>query len=206
MVGAGVAGALAAGEYALLVCALRRRRSLPPCTSCAAGISSNLRGVKALVSRLKAAMRRQCSPRSFGLVPGPQSALCRWSTPSDPTCQVRNGCGSTLASLAFADLIYQQWMDTHRYFEEFVSFPFVPGHEVVAETDDGRRCARACARSRGPGFDPPFDGARPGDGDDYRHLTSGRIEPGIQTGFCESTGGAWSASSLRKPTATCRTG
>ena len=25
------------------------------------------------------------------------------------------------------------------YFEDWVSFPFVPGHEIVADTDDGRR-------------------------------------------------------------------
>ena len=41
------------------------------------------------------------------------------------------------------------------------------------------------------GFAPPFEGAAPGDGDDYAHLASGRLEPGIQTGFCCSTGGGW---------------
>jgi len=41
------------------------------------------------------------------------------------------------------------------------------------------------------GFEPPFDGAAPGDGDDYAHLSTGRLEPGIQTGFCCSTGGGW---------------
>ena len=39
-------------------------------------------------------------------------------------------CGSDLSTV-----------DGHasRYFEHFVSFPFVPGHEVVGDTDDGRR-------------------------------------------------------------------
>ena len=41
------------------------------------------------------------------------------------------------------------------------------------------------------GFAPPFDGAAPGDGDDYAHLATGDLEPGIQTGFCCSTGGGW---------------
>ena len=41
------------------------------------------------------------------------------------------------------------------------------------------------------GFAPPFDGAAPGDGDDYAHLATGHLEPGIQTGFCCSTGGGW---------------
>src|SRR6187431_725759 len=41
-------------------------------------------------------------------------------------------CGSDLATI-----------DGHssRYFEPIVSFPFVPGHEVVGDTDDGRRVA-----------------------------------------------------------------
>jgi threonine dehydrogenase-like Zn-dependent dehydrogenase len=78
------------------------------------------------------------------------------------------------------------------YFDDVVSFPFVPGHEVVGELDDGTRVilepvlgheARGCA--------PPFDGAAPGDGDDYAHLVTGPLEPGIQTGFCCSTGGGW---------------
>ena len=49
------------------------------------------------------------------------------------------------------------------------------------------------------GFEPPFDGAQPGDGDDYRHLTTGDLEPGIQTGFCETTGGAGRPSSSPTP-------
>jgi threonine dehydrogenase-like Zn-dependent dehydrogenase len=41
------------------------------------------------------------------------------------------------------------------------------------------------------GFDPPFEDAAPGDGDDYAHLVGGTIDPGIQTGFCCATGGGW---------------
>ncbi len=80
-----------------------------------------------------------------------------------------------------------------RYFEPWISFPFVPGHEVVGTLDDGRRvvlepvlghAARGCAL--------PFDGAAPGDGNDYRHLVMGPLDPGIQIGYCASTGGGWS--------------
>jgi len=83
------------------------------------------------------------------------------------------------------------------YFEDWVSFPFVPGHEVVGTLDDGTRVVLEpvlghCAR----GFAAPFADAAPGDGDDYAHLvTSGdamSLETGIQTGFCTSTGGGWS--------------
>jgi threonine dehydrogenase-like Zn-dependent dehydrogenase len=80
------------------------------------------------------------------------------------------------------------------YFDDWVSFPFVPGHEIVGDTEDGRRvviepvlghAARGCAL--------PFEGAAPGDGDDYAHLVRPPLEPGIQIGFCASTGGGWAS-------------
>ena len=78
------------------------------------------------------------------------------------------------------------------YFDDYVSFPFVPGHEVVGELDDGTRVAiEPVLGHEARGFAPPFEGAAPGDGDDYAHLATGRLEPGIQTGFCCSTGGGW---------------
>ncbi|KAA0235442.1 MAG: zinc-binding alcohol dehydrogenase [Actinobacteria bacterium] len=79
------------------------------------------------------------------------------------------------------------------YFEPYVSFPFVPGHEVVGELEDGTRVILEPVLGHSArGFEPPFPGAAPGDGDDYRHLVSGSLEPGIQVGFCASTGGGWS--------------
>ena len=81
-----------------------------------------------------------------------------------------------------------------RYFEPYVSFPFVPGHEVVGELEDGQRVAiEPVLGHEARGFDPPFEGAAPGDGNDYRHLVTGPLEPGIQTGFCSSTGGGWAS-------------
>jgi threonine dehydrogenase-like Zn-dependent dehydrogenase len=79
------------------------------------------------------------------------------------------------------------------YFDDWVSFPFVPGHEVVGETDDGHRVVlEPVLGHEARGFDAPFAGAAPGDGDDYAHLATGPLEAGIQTGFCHSTGGGWS--------------
>jgi threonine dehydrogenase-like Zn-dependent dehydrogenase len=79
------------------------------------------------------------------------------------------------------------------YFDDWVSFPFVPGHEVVGELDDGGRVVlEPVLGHEARGFPPPFPGAAPGDGDDYAHLATGPLEPGIQTGFCCSTGGGWS--------------
>jgi threonine dehydrogenase-like Zn-dependent dehydrogenase len=78
------------------------------------------------------------------------------------------------------------------YFDDWVSFPFVPGHEVVGELDDGTRVVlEPVLGHEARGFPPPFEGAAPGDGDDYAHLATGHLEAGIQTGFCCSTGGGW---------------
>jgi threonine dehydrogenase-like Zn-dependent dehydrogenase len=78
------------------------------------------------------------------------------------------------------------------YFDDWVTFPFVPGHEVVGALDDGGRVVLEPVLGHAArGFDPPFRDAAPGDGDDYAHLVGGTIDPGIQTGFCCATGGGW---------------
>lgn len=82
------------------------------------------------------------------------------------------------------------------YFEDWVSFPFVPGHEVVGELDSGQRVILEPVLGHAArGLPLPFDGASPADGDDYAHLAmesnGGALEAGIQTGFCCSTGGGW---------------
>lgn len=93
-------------------------------------------------------------------------------------------CGSDLATVDGR---------SSRYFEPWVSFPFVPGHEVVGMRDDGVRVVlEPVLGHEARGFTPPFPDAAPGDGDDYRHLVAGDLEPGIQIGYCASTGGGWS--------------
>ncbi|WP_420453409.1 zinc-binding dehydrogenase [Ilumatobacter sp.] len=81
------------------------------------------------------------------------------------------------------------------YFEDWVSFPFVPGHEVVGDLDDGTRVVLEPVLGHAArGVALPFEGARPADGDDHAHLaitSPDGIEPAIQTGFCCSTGGGW---------------
>ncbi|HWL43206.1 MAG TPA: medium chain dehydrogenase/reductase family protein [Ilumatobacter sp.] len=71
------------------------------------------------------------------------------------------------------------------YFEDYVSFPFVPGHEVVGSTDDGTRYVL------NPVLNPAARGVPHAPADDYAHYATGNLEPGIQTGFCCSTGGGW---------------
>jgi len=93
-------------------------------------------------------------------------------------------CGSDLATVDGRSA---------RYFEPWVSFPFVPGHEVVGRLEDGTRVVLEPVLGHASrGFEPPSASAAPGDGNDYRHLVSGHLEPGIQTGYCASTGGGWS--------------
>src|SRR5262249_49492158 len=67
------------------------------------------------------------------------------------------------------------------YFDDLVSFPFTPGHEVVGELDDGTRVViEPVLGHAARGFALPFEGAAPGDGDDYAHLALPPLEPGIQ--------------------------
>jgi threonine dehydrogenase-like Zn-dependent dehydrogenase len=95
-------------------------------------------------------------------------------------------CGSDLATI-----------DGHssRYFEPIVSFPFVPGHEVVGELDDGSRVVLepvlGCAAR---GIDPPCDACARTDVGNCERVAFGHLKPGLQTGFCKSTGGGWGTS------------
>ena len=100
------------------------------------------------------------------------------------TTRLAGICGSDLASIDG---------QASRYFEALVSFPFIPGHEVVGEKADGTRVVLEPVL--GPetrGEVPAWPGAAQADGNDYGHLASGTLEPGLQTGSCASTGGGWS--------------
>jgi threonine dehydrogenase-like Zn-dependent dehydrogenase len=93
-------------------------------------------------------------------------------------------CGSDLATIDGT---------ASRYFEPIVSFPFVPGHEVVADTDDDRRVVvepvLGCVTR---GIEPPCGPCARGDLGNCERLAFGRLEPGLQSGFCADTGGGWS--------------
>ncbi|MGP0031017.1 MAG: zinc-dependent alcohol dehydrogenase [Acidimicrobiales bacterium] len=109
-------------------------------------------------------------------------------------------CGSDLAALDGR---------SSRYFEEIVSFPFVPGHEVVGRVSadavgaDGRALAAGTRVVLQPvlgcaarGIDPPCAACAAGQVGSCGHLAFGHIRPGLQTGFCADTGGGWSTSGL----------
>jgi threonine dehydrogenase-like Zn-dependent dehydrogenase len=93
-------------------------------------------------------------------------------------------CGSDLATVDGR---------SSRWFEPIVSFPFVPGHEVVGDLEDGTRVViepvLACA-SRG--ITPPCPACADGRSENCERLTAGHVKPGLQIGFCADTGGGWS--------------
>lgn len=93
-------------------------------------------------------------------------------------------CGSDLATV---DGRSSTW------FEPIVTFPFVPGHEVVADTDDGRRVVvEPVLGCTVRGIDPPCPACTAGRARRCHHLTAGHLAPGLQTGFCAEVGGGWS--------------
>jgi threonine dehydrogenase-like Zn-dependent dehydrogenase len=109
-------------------------------------------------------------------------------------------CGSDLATLDGR---------SSRYFEDLVSFPFVPGHEVVGTVDDDGVAANGRPLAAGSrvvlepvlgcvarAIDPPCPACAAGRTGDCERVAFGHLRPGLQTGFCADTGGGWSAAGL----------
>ena len=99
-------------------------------------------------------------------------------------------CGSDLATLSG---------HTSLYFTPLVSMPFVPGHEIVAETLDATDALPAGTRVV---VDPvlgcaarglqPCESCQAGRRNRCDRVTVGHLSPGLQTGYCRETGGGWS--------------
>lgn len=93
-------------------------------------------------------------------------------------------CGSDLATLDAR---------SSRWFEDIVSFPFIPGHEVVGETEDGRRVVvNPLLHCLTRGIDPPCGDCAAGHPNRCQNLVGGFLPPGLQVGYCAGTGGGWS--------------
>ena len=93
-------------------------------------------------------------------------------------------CGSDLATIDGR---------SSRYFEPIVSFPFTPGHEIVGDLADGRRVVVVPVLTCAPrGIDPPCAPCAAGHLNLCERVAFGHLEPGLQCGFCKSTGGGWS--------------
>ena len=96
-------------------------------------------------------------------------------------------CGSDLGMLTAA---------SSRYFEDFITFPFIPGHEIVGRAEVDGISQRVvvepvlnCIARKIPN---PCRFCLIGEKDKCVNLVVGCLEPGVQSGYCESTGGGWS--------------
>jgi threonine dehydrogenase-like Zn-dependent dehydrogenase len=109
-------------------------------------------------------------------------------------------CGSDLATLDGR---------SSRYFEDIVSFPFVPGHEVVGHlttagaAHDGaplpagaRVVLQPVLGCEARGITPLCAACAAGQIGNCGRLAFGHLRPGLQTGFCADTGGGWSTEGL----------
>ncbi|MFI5928438.1 zinc-binding dehydrogenase [Micromonospora sp. NPDC051543] len=84
------------------------------------------------------------------------------------------------------------------YFGAVVSMPFVPGHEVVAETlDDLPDLPKGSRVVVDPVLSCAVRGGEPcrwcvaGQHSRCDRVTAGRVSAGLQTGYCTDTGGGW---------------
>jgi threonine dehydrogenase-like Zn-dependent dehydrogenase len=92
--------------------------------------------------------------------------------------------------------------ESSRSFEPVVSFPFVPGHEVVGRLDDDpgtRVVLEPVLHCRVRGAHPLCPSCASGHTGNCEHLAIGHLKPGLQTGFCADTGGGWSRSFVAHP-------
>jgi threonine dehydrogenase-like Zn-dependent dehydrogenase len=98
-------------------------------------------------------------------------------------------CGSDLATVDGR---------SSRYFEDVVSFPFVPGHEVVGLLDDTdvRVVVEPVLGCVARALDPPCHACATGRTGGCERVAFGHLAPGLQIGYCRDTGGGWSAGGL----------
>ena len=142
----------------------------------------------AVAGRLRAGSGASVGPLSLRDVDEPDLPTPEWVRLRPRLAGI---CGSDLATI-----------DGHssRYFEPIVSFPFTPGHEVVGDLDDGTRAVLipvlSCVTR---GIDPVCPACAAGRTNHCGRLAFGHLEPGLQSGFCESTGGGWSAEMVAHP-------
>ncbi|HEV2218677.1 MAG TPA: zinc-binding dehydrogenase [Candidatus Dormibacteraeota bacterium] len=116
----------------------------------------------------------------FGDVPEPELPTAGWMRVLPSLSGI---CGSDLAAIGgHASL----------YLDPLISYPFVPGHEVVGVLEDGSRVviepALGCVVR---GIEPLCSRCAEGRPGLCYNATEGPIEVGLQTGYCASTGGGW---------------
>jgi threonine dehydrogenase-like Zn-dependent dehydrogenase len=78
------------------------------------------------------------------------------------------------------------------YLDALTSYPFVPGHEVVGELEDGTRVVVEPALGcRVRGISPECPRCAEGRHGLCENVTEGDLPVGMQTGYCAGTGGGW---------------
>ncbi|MGB8858714.1 MAG: zinc-binding dehydrogenase [Ilumatobacteraceae bacterium] len=91
------------------------------------------------------------------------------------------------------------------YFDPLVSYPFTPGHEVVADVvgSDGESARRvvlvpvlSCVTR---GISPACPACTAGHINLCERIAYGHLEPGLQSGFCTDTGGGWAHEMVAHP-------
>lgn len=142
---------------------------------------------------------RTLGERFPGLLAGPAAALRLVQRddpvpPADGWARIRpilSGiCGSDLATLSGHSSFS---------FSALVSMPFVPGHEVVGVLEDpcedlapGTRVVLdpvlGCAAR---GIEEPCEPCATGTHGLCERVTGGHVSAGLQTGYCQDTGGGW---------------
>lgn len=93
-----------------------------------------------------------------------------------------------------------------RYFEDMVSFPFVPGHELVGTLEapgapggpepGTRVVVEAVLGCLARGIVPPCPACSAGDVGGCQRVAFGHLSPGLQIGYCADTGGGWSTAGV----------
>lgn len=119
-------------------------------------------------------------------------------------------CGSDLATVDGR---------SSRYFEDLVSFPFVPGHEIVGTLASVPTTSTPVASSRSKkapaplvegervviepvlgcaarSLEPACSACTQGMTGGCERVSFGHLHPGLQTGYCRDTGGGWSSAGL----------
>ena len=85
------------------------------------------------------------------------------------------------------------------YLDALTSYPFIPGHEMVADADGTRVVVEPALGCRVRGVEPPCARCAEGRPGLCENLTEGPIQIGLQTGYCASTGGGWSETVAAHP-------
>jgi threonine dehydrogenase-like Zn-dependent dehydrogenase len=148
--------------------------------------------MRALSRRIKSLETSRFSPLQLEDAPDPGLPTPQWVRVKALLSGI---CGSDLGTLS---------SENSPYFSPITSPPFVMGHEVVGEVIKDTSGFRAGERvvlepalgCTVRGMDPPCAYCASGRHALCLNVARGDISPGIQTGFCQDTGGGWTQGTL----------